>query len=153
MYDFLNKSHRPLALAYLEHVVYEWSDTNALFHNALAVHYKERILQLDRQQRVEPSPSLTAELIEFRSKLRSFLETSGHYSPEVILVQFPYDCKTPYSPQSFFQIRSGSIVLILKISTGPKGTKLSVPGVQVDHRTILLVFQKRRIKLIGNGLE
>lgn len=94
VYDFLYKNHRSLALSYLEHVVYEWQDSNALFHNALAVLYKDRILRLETQLQVDSSdPTLRCEYQDSKAKLRSFLEISRHCSPEAILVQFPYDCK------------------------------------------------------------
>nr|CAG4638944.1 EOG090X0131 [Daphnia magna]SVE82916.1 EOG090X0131 [Daphnia magna] len=93
VYDFLYKNHRSLALSYLEHVVYEWQDSNALFHNALAVLYKDRILRLETQLQVDSSdPTLRCEYQDSKAKLRSFLEISRHCSPEAILVQFPYDC-------------------------------------------------------------
>ena len=95
VYDFLFKNHRSLALPYLEHVVYEWQDSNALFHNALAVLYKDKIIRLSKQ--VEDydvsDPALQSEHRTAKAKLRSFLEISRHCSPEAILVQFPYDCK------------------------------------------------------------
>nr|CAG4642300.1 EOG090X0131 [Evadne anonyx] len=93
VYDFLFKNHRPLSLPYLEHIVYEWHDTNALFHNALAVHYKDKILRLSKK--VSDSlidPNLHRECQEIKKKLRAFLESSKHCSPETVLVQFPYDC-------------------------------------------------------------
>lgn len=94
VYDFLYKNHRSLALSYLEHVVYEWQDSNALFHNALAVLYKDKILRLEKQLQADSSdPTLRCEYQDSKAKLRSFLEVSRHCSPEAILVQFPYDCK------------------------------------------------------------
>jgi len=98
VYDFLYKNHRRLALPYLEHVVYEWEDSNALFHNALAVLYKDRILRLNKQlQEVGKNggddPIILSEYQTSKAKLRSFLEISRHCSPEAILVQLPYDCK------------------------------------------------------------
>nr|CAG4643012.1 EOG090X0131 [Ilyocryptus agilis] len=95
VYDFLMKNHRQLALAYLEHVVYEWQDTNALFHNALAVLYKDKFLQLNKRIENESyciDPLTRSQCEETRSKLRTLLEVSRHCSPEAILVQFPYDC-------------------------------------------------------------
>lgn len=93
VYDFFFKNHRRLALPYLEHVVYEWQDSNALFHNSLALLYKDKILRLGKQLTDKGNdPSLQTEYREAHSKLRSFLEISKHCSPEAILVQFPYDC-------------------------------------------------------------
>ncbi|EFX65321.1 hypothetical protein DAPPUDRAFT_219389 [Daphnia pulex] len=93
VYDFLYKNHRSLALPYLEHVVYEWQDSNALFHNALAVLYKDKILRLEKQlQEDNNDPAIKCEYQDSKAKLRSFLEISRHCSPEAILVQFPYDC-------------------------------------------------------------
>ena len=94
VYDFLYKNHRSLSLPYLEHVVYEWQDSNALFHNALAVLYKDKILRLGKQLLEDNSdPTLRSEHQDTKAKLRSFLEISRHCAPEAILVQFPYDCK------------------------------------------------------------
>ena len=96
VYDFLYKNHRTLALPYLEHVVYVWKDTNALFHNALAVHYKDKVLQLGKQlqESTHPPPMMQSEYQELKSKLREFLNSSEHCTPEGILVQFPYDCES-----------------------------------------------------------
>lgn len=100
VYDFLFKSHRRLALPYLEHVVFEWQDTNALFHNALAVLYKDKVLRLTKQleedeKKDSKDPILQSELQSARGKFRSFLEISQHVAPDIILVQFPYNCKRP----------------------------------------------------------
>nr|CAG4646809.1 EOG090X0131 [Megafenestra aurita]SVE92222.1 EOG090X0131 [Megafenestra aurita] len=93
VYDFLYKNHRPLALPYLEHVVYEWQDSNALFHNALALLYKDKILRSGKQLLEDNNdPTLRSEHEDSKAKLRSFLEISRHCAPEAILVQFPYDC-------------------------------------------------------------
>lgn len=94
VYDFFFKNHRRLALPYLEHVVYEWQDSNALFHNALALLYKDKILRLEKQlkEKGNDDPSVQSEYRDAHGKLRAFLEISRHCSPEAILVQFPYDC-------------------------------------------------------------
>jgi len=94
VYDFLVKNHRPLSLAYLEHVVGEWGDGNALFHNALALHYKDKILRLSRklQQQHSSDANLRMDLDDIQKKLRAFLADSKHCSPEAVLVQLPYDC-------------------------------------------------------------
>jgi len=93
VYDFLLKNHRPLSLPYLEHIVYEWHDSNALFHNALALHYMEKIIRLTKKLSEKSDPNLQSECQEIKKKLRSFLELSKHCSPEAVLVKFPHDCK------------------------------------------------------------
>nr|CAG4640626.1 EOG090X0131 [Eulimnadia texana] len=88
VYDFLYKNHSHLALSYLEHVIFEWKDTNALFHNALAVQYKNRIIEM---QSSTEKFSQTTSLSEMRQKLKQFLLDSKHCTPEAVLVQFPFD--------------------------------------------------------------
>lgn len=94
VYDFLYKNHRSLALSYLEHIIYEWQDSNALLHNALAILYKDKILRLGKKLLEDSSdPSFQLEHQDAKAKLRSFLEISRNCLPEAILHQFPHDCK------------------------------------------------------------
>lgn len=76
--DFLLKSHKSLAIPYLEHIVYVWEDPNPLFHNALIHQYREKILTEG-----------TAASEHTRKKLLEFLETSKNYTAENILGSFP----------------------------------------------------------------
>nr|CAG4651586.1 EOG090X0131 [Triops cancriformis] len=83
--DFLLRNHRSLALPYLEHVVFQWKDSNPLFHNALALQYREKVMQL------LGSSSKPDEVNLWRDKLRSFLNDSEFVTPEAVLVHFPFD--------------------------------------------------------------
>lgn len=95
VYDFLYKNHRSLALPYLEHVVYEWKDSNALFHNALAVLYKDKIVRLAKDLETPTNnEELQFEYLQTRTKLQNFLKFTRFCSPEAVLVQFPYDSKS-----------------------------------------------------------
>lgn len=96
VYDFLYKNHKALALPYLEHVIYEWKDSNALFHNALAVLYKDKIIRLAKELEASPSnEELNFEYLQARSKLQNFLKFTRNCTAEAVLVQYPYDCKVP----------------------------------------------------------
>jgi hypothetical protein len=66
-------------------VIHVWEDSNPIFHNALVHQYREL-----SQQLLVTSPE---EAQKIRSKLLHFLETSSNYTPETVLVHFPYDCK------------------------------------------------------------
>lgn len=81
VYDFLLKNFPSLVISYLEHVVHTWEDGNALFHNALIHQYREKAM----------SPDDTATEKTMREKLFSFLQKSEHFTPEIVLVHFPYD--------------------------------------------------------------
>ena len=62
-----------------------WEDSNPIFHNALAHQYRERCQEL--------LATTSEEGEKIRIKLLQFLETSSQYTPETVLVHFPYDCK------------------------------------------------------------
>nr|CAG4643717.1 EOG090X0131 [Lepidurus arcticus] len=83
--DFLLRNHRSLALPYLEHVVFQWKDPSPLFHNALALQYREKVMQL------LGSSAKTQDISHWRGKLRSFLDNSEFVIPEAVLVHFPFD--------------------------------------------------------------
>ncbi|XP_067011579.1 vam6/Vps39-like protein [Anabrus simplex] len=87
--DYLLRTHKNLVIPYLEHVVNVWKDTNPIFHNALVHQYRER-----SQQLLSPTatPSEHEEGQKMRCKLLGFLQQSSHYTPETVLVHFPYDC-------------------------------------------------------------
>lgn len=73
-----------------EHVIHVWKETNATFHNVLIHQYKEKV-----QSCVVPSVSQQEQQAaqHIRAKLLAFLEKSEHYTPETVLVHFPFDCK------------------------------------------------------------
>ena len=86
--DYLLRCHKDLVITYLEHVVHVWEDTNPLYHNVLIHQYKEKCLA-SMSDTATPAEKQTAQHI--RQKLQQFLEKSVHYTPETILVHFPFD--------------------------------------------------------------
>ncbi|XP_003707577.1 vacuolar protein sorting 39 isoform X2 [Megachile rotundata] len=86
--DYLLRCHKDLVITYLEHVVHVWEDTNPLYHNVLIHQYKEKCLT-SMSENATPAEKQTAQHI--RQKLQQFLEKSVHYTPETILVHFPFD--------------------------------------------------------------
>lgn len=87
--DYLLRFHKDLVIQYLEHVVHLWEDTNPLFHNVLIHQYKEKCLT-SMNANATPAEKETSQHI--RQKLQQFLEKSTYYTPETILVHFPFDC-------------------------------------------------------------
>uniref|UniRef100_A0A8C4R8C4 VPS39 subunit of HOPS complex n=1 Tax=Eptatretus burgeri TaxID=7764 RepID=A0A8C4R8C4_EPTBU len=96
---FLENNACDLTIPYLEHVIYNYMDTQPLFHNRLIELYREKVLGLLKQylQSLEPGqkPSTVGKepglLGEFRSRLIRFLESSIHYQPEQLITDFPLD--------------------------------------------------------------
>ncbi|KAL6267433.1 hypothetical protein P5V15_000509 [Pogonomyrmex californicus] len=86
--DYLLCFHKDLVIQYLEHVVHVWEDTNPLFHNVLIHQYKEKCLAA---MNANASPAEKEILQHIRQKLQQFLEKSAYYTPETILVHFPFD--------------------------------------------------------------
>ncbi|XP_011695638.1 PREDICTED: vam6/Vps39-like protein [Wasmannia auropunctata] len=86
--DYLLRFHKDLVIQYLEHVVHVWEDTNPLFHNVLIHQYKEKCLA-SMNASATPAEKETSQHI--RQKLQQFLEKSTQYTPETILVHFPFD--------------------------------------------------------------
>ena len=82
VYDFLlNNFKNQLVILYLEHVICFWGEKNAIFHNALINQYRERVMQESNVEAKE----------EMRKKLIQFLKSSQYFTPEHVLVHFPYD--------------------------------------------------------------
>ncbi|KOC60066.1 Vam6/Vps39-like protein [Habropoda laboriosa] len=86
--DYLLRCHKDLVITYLEYVVHVWRDTNPLYHNVLIHQYKEKCLA-GMSKNATPTEQETAQ--HLRQKLYQFLEKSAHYTPETILVHFPFD--------------------------------------------------------------
>ncbi|XP_012056749.1 PREDICTED: vam6/Vps39-like protein [Atta cephalotes] len=86
--DYLLRFHKDLVIQYLEHVVHVWEDTNPLFHNVLIHQYKEKCLA---SMNANATPAEKEISQHIRQKLQQFLEKSTHYTPETILVHFPFD--------------------------------------------------------------
>lgn len=87
--DYLLRCHKDSVITYLEHVVDVWKDTNSLFHNVLVHQYKEKCLDA---MKPEASPAEKQNVQHIRLKMQQFLEKSQHYTPETVLVHFPFDC-------------------------------------------------------------
>ena len=81
VYDYLTKKFKDSVIPYLEHVIHVWGDRNPLFHNALIHQYREKIMQ----EKAEESKIL------YRQKLLAFLNSSAYYTPDIVLVHFPYN--------------------------------------------------------------
>jgi len=86
--DYLLRLHKDLVVQYLEHIVHTWEDTNSLFHNVLIHQYKEKCLA-SMNANATPAEKETSQHV--RQKLQQFLQKSAYYTPETILVHFPFD--------------------------------------------------------------
>ncbi|XP_076171948.1 vacuolar protein sorting 39 isoform X2 [Ptiloglossa arizonensis] len=86
--DYLLRCHKNLVITYLEHVIHIWNDTNSLCHNVLIHQYKEKVLASMSDSATTAEKQAGQHI---REKLRQFLEKSVHYTPETILVHFPFD--------------------------------------------------------------
>lgn len=86
--DYLLRCHKDSVITYLEHVVHVWEDTNPLYHNVLIHQYKEKCLA---SMSANATPAEKETVQHIRQKLQQFLEKSVHYTPETILVHFPFD--------------------------------------------------------------
>lgn len=95
VFNYLRELCPHLVIQYLEHVIFVWKDTSALFHNSLALEYQHRVIDNStsvHHNAIENCTSddhSTAEIVDWRKKLKSFLEDSSHYVPEALLVQLP----------------------------------------------------------------
>lgn len=89
MLDYLLRCHKDLVITYLEHVVRVWEDTNPLFHDVLIHQYKEKSLASMNENATPAEKEISQHI---RQKLQQFLEKSAYYTPETILVHFPFDC-------------------------------------------------------------
>ncbi|XP_078041472.1 vacuolar protein sorting 39 [Augochlora pura] len=86
--DYLLRCHKDLVVTYLEHVVHFWEDTNPVYHNVLIHQYKEKCLS---SMEDSETPREKEAVQHIRQKLQQFLEKSAHYTPETILVHFPFN--------------------------------------------------------------
>jgi len=86
--DFLLRVQPTQVIPYLEHVITVWEEKSDIIHNALVHQYRAKIQLL-----LGAGEENKAEAATIRAKLISFLETSHHYNPQVVIVQFPVDCK------------------------------------------------------------
>ena len=80
-----------LVILYLEHIIFDWKDSNPEFHNRLIIFYKDKILPLLREELVSPKGETSSELADLRAKIIFFLETSQNYQPFKLLRFFPQD--------------------------------------------------------------
>jgi len=86
--DFLLRVQPSQVVPYLEHLIYVWEEKSDIIHNALIHQYRAKI-----QQVLGSGEESKEEVAALRAKLVSFLETSHHYNPQVVIVQFPVDCR------------------------------------------------------------
>ncbi|XP_059481354.1 vam6/Vps39-like protein [Neocloeon triangulifer] len=82
--DFLLREQPNLVIPYLEHVINVWDEKSDIVHNALVYQYRAKIQQLLASNNNDDASA-------FREKLITFLKTSHHYNPQVVIVQFPVD--------------------------------------------------------------
>eukprot|EP00794_Sanderia_malayensis_P017256 gene17256-18981_t len=94
------EKHAPsLVFRYLEHIINDWKENRAEFHNRLALCYKEKILPLFKEYAMSlpeghqkcKAGKEPGELGELRNKLLFLLETSTQYQPLKLLRHFPND--------------------------------------------------------------
>lgn len=89
--DFLLKSHKPLVIPYLEHVIDVWNEVKPLFHNILITQYKEKVFEYQADPDLEQVFQKKLQLKQTREKLVNFLKSSTKYAADKILVEFPYN--------------------------------------------------------------
>lgn len=53
--DYLLKNHKQLVTPYLEHIIFTWNETKALFHNILIQQYREMVQDLRNDIKTNPS--------------------------------------------------------------------------------------------------
>jgi hypothetical protein len=87
--DFINSNRPSVAIPYLKHVIVEWKESMALFHNHLVLKYMEYIVRVKDKEETETEALPVADA---RKELHELLLTSEAYSAEVILPKFPNDC-------------------------------------------------------------
>lgn len=85
--NHLLRSHKKLAIPYLEHVINVWKDLNPILHTTLVHLYREKYQELSK------SSETRQEGQKLREKLLSFLESSNCYTPQTVLDLFPKDGK------------------------------------------------------------
>ena len=115
----LINADKSVVVEYIEFIIKNWEEQDALFHNALVLQYKDLILELQDQilasekqnseldssestgssfsmmSMPESEPDLAKmkeKVLQIRVKLRRFLHTSTFYRAESVLPQFPTDC-------------------------------------------------------------
>ena len=89
IFDFLRGRCKEAVIPYLEHIITNWNDTNALFHNDLVLRYKENLVELFEQPESEENFQAISNM---RRKLCELLNSSKYYTAETILPKFPPHC-------------------------------------------------------------
>ena len=97
--DFLQQINPNLVAPYLEHVITQWKDQTASFHNMLIYKYREKVseklpvyLNSLPEGHIPASPGTEpGDLGIVREKLLQFLVSSDHYSTEVLPFDFERD--------------------------------------------------------------
>ena len=100
--NFLLAANKASVIPYLEFVIKEWGETNPVFHNTLILQYKDEIVSTLDEKNLGLSSSEDCvdslsqcndeKIFEFRGKLQKLLLSSTHFTAELVLPQFPYDC-------------------------------------------------------------
>ena len=111
---FLKDISNRLVIQYLEYIIMKRGETKQDHHNALAMSYKDEIVQLQIEYQASLSESQEmakagqepGELGELRKKLLQFLTESEHYDPRDLLVSFPME--TLYIEQAILNGRMGN---------------------------------------------
>ncbi|KAI8812376.1 CNH domain-containing protein [Cladochytrium replicatum] len=91
--DHLQHISSDLSTLYLEHLIHELRDPSPDFHDRLIHNYladiKNRANEGSLLDPIPHSSQSESELVEFRRKLHTFLESSTHYRADIILKQLP----------------------------------------------------------------
>ncbi|KAK7066121.1 Vam6/Vps39-like protein [Halocaridina rubra] len=86
--SFLRKRDQQLVMEYLEHVIWDWSDTNPVIHNELIMQYHRIVTSPAECCGPVNAEEENGKREEARNKLMMFLNESGYYSPASLLAHF-----------------------------------------------------------------
>jgi len=65
VFEYLLSAEKNIVIDYLEHIISNWSEDNPYFHNALAIQYKEKIVDLlEKQQEMKHKTGIIEKLNE-----------------------------------------------------------------------------------------
>ncbi|KAK6634046.1 hypothetical protein RUM43_001658 [Polyplax serrata] len=82
----LLKTHKDIAIPYLEHVINVWKDKNPILHTTLVNLYEDKYQEMLNQNAPQQDTD------NLRRKLIQFLESSDSYNPQTLLDKFPKNC-------------------------------------------------------------
>ena len=86
--SFLARFSPTYVIYYLDYIINEWNEKDALLHDLMALSFLQ-LIQKAKERKDKKVPVTDSR----RSRLIKFLKTSEHYSPERILLQLPSDGK------------------------------------------------------------